>query len=120
MYLIGAAACLGASIIYHLFGHGVRSPEMLLCFLWPLLGGAVPAAALPKLGIGWAGPGLKRLWASGLAAMAVDGFLAGIFRIAGIPGEQGKLIQTAGICMLCIGAIWFAALALKAAVRGTA
>lgn len=41
-YLIASAAVLAAGAVYEMFSHGVISYYMILAFLVPLIGGAVP------------------------------------------------------------------------------
>jgi hypothetical protein len=76
-----------ASGVYGLFAHGVRSAAMTYMFLYPLVGGTLPAL------LGWMlavrGVGVPRsraadnLCNAGMATLTVASFLQGVLEIAG-------------------------------------
>ena len=43
-YIVATAFCIVFSVIYEHFSHGVYSQFMLLMYLFPLIGGVLPAA----------------------------------------------------------------------------
>lgn len=81
-YLIAAAAYGVFGLAYEQFSHGVYSDCMLLFFLIPLLGGALPSFLL-LLARHAPGRTTRRLWACAVATLSVGCCLAGVFEIYG-------------------------------------
>ena len=81
-YLIAAAACGVFGFAYEQFSHGVYSECMLLFFLIPLLGGALPSFLLLSAK---RAPGrtTRCLWACAMATLSVGCCLSGVFEIYG-------------------------------------
>lgn len=81
-YLIAAAACGVFGFAYEQFSHGVYSECMLLFFLIPLLGGALPSFLL-LLARCVPGRTTRSLWACAMATLSVGCCLSGVFEIYG-------------------------------------
>ena len=81
-YLIAASLCGVFGFTYEQFSHGVYSECMLLFFVIPLLGGALPSFALLSA---TCAPGrmTRCLWACAMATLSVGCCLAGVFEIYG-------------------------------------
>ncbi len=112
---VAAAAALAAlGQVYQLFGHGVRSLAMTLCFLWPLLGGAAHLAAWALLRGRALPPDVARVWQNllfaGLAALVAGQAYRGVVEIAGVDGGWEALFFAVGAALAALGTagLWFA------------
>lgn len=91
---------LVANSIYALFAHGVSSAAMTYMFLYPLIGGVLPALLLWLL----ASRGVpvprsraaQNLYNAGFAALTVSSFLQGVFEIAGTASDYTLVIRLMG------------------------
>jgi len=105
VYFLLACLCVLFDRVYARFGHGVESASMLLMFLYPLLGGALPflvmltgRARTARGGRVW-----FNLWNSGIAVLTVRSALKGVFDIAGTSSPYLGIYLVAGIA-LCASA----------------
>ena len=103
-YLICAACCAVFSGIYEAFSHGVYSVYMLGLCLFPLLLGALPALIL-RLSRREAAHAARRLWAAGVATLAMGSALTGVFEIYGSPAPLNTLYWPVGAALLAAAAI---------------
>lgn len=110
-YLLAAAAALIFGLIYELFSHQVYSAAMLLAFLVPALGGALPLTLLRRAPR-HARPGvlIRCLWASGIASLTVGCLFRGILEIYGSTNRLEALYWWSGalLCLAALG-IWIIA-----------
>ena len=98
---LGAAAfTLFFALIYECFSHQVYSNWMLLAFLFPLLGGALPYALLARASRA-AQPGVlsRCLYDSGLAALTVGSVFLGVLEI------YGTTSRLSAVYWICGGAL---------------
>jgi len=111
IFLLVSAACIAATNIYALFGHGVRSASMDTMFLYPLLMGAAPwlllAALFPMMGRRRLFRPAFNLYNSGIAALTTGAMLNGILEIAGTASAYQPLFMAAGWIFVFIGFILF-------------
>lgn len=107
-YLLLSAFCILFDRVYALYGHGVSSPFMSLMFLYPLLMGFVPFAALCFLFREFAQARHYRFYYnaynSGIASITVASLLNGIFEIAGTDSPYVVLLTLTGWAMAIFGA----------------
>ena len=83
-YLSASAFCGIFSLVYEHFSHGVVSNWMVFLFLFPLIGGALPAAAALFLpGGGAPSRAVRNGWSSAVATFTAGSCLAGVFEIYG-------------------------------------
>lgn len=89
-----------ASSIYAQFAHGVSSAAMTYMFLYPLVGGVIPALVLWALALRGAGVPRSRvafnLYNAGLATLTVASFLQGVLEIAGTASAYTVMIRLLG------------------------
>ena len=71
------------SFVYESFSHGVFSPFMVWLFLFPLIGGVLPAAAFTVLRCAAVSQWIRRIWRAGVATLTVGSCMTGIFEIYG-------------------------------------
>jgi len=100
VYGVVSAFTMGASRIYALFSQGVSSEAMTYMFLYPLLGGTLPALLCWALADRGGGVPRSRaadnLWNAGIAALTVASFLQGVFEIAGTASGYTLVIRLMG------------------------
>lgn len=122
VYALWAAGAVVFDRIYALFSHGVASASMSLMFLYPLLGGALPALLLaclrPEIASARRWRLLYNVTGSGLAILTVGSLLRGILEIAGT-GSAYLLFFTlaGGGCLLAGGVLFLVILGEQSAAR---
>ncbi len=106
LFLGAAAFCVLFGCVYALFSHGVYSAWLRLLFLFPLLGGALPALALLVL------PGARRpsraaddAWRSAVATLSLGSCLTGVFEVYGSSSTLVYAYWAAGL-LLAAGAVF--------------
>lgn len=96
-----------ANYIYALFAHGVSSNAMTYMFLYPLVGGVLPALLFWVLAIGGARLPRSReafnLYNAGIATLTVTSFLQGVFEIAGTASEYTTTLRILGAGLVATG-----------------
>ncbi|UWG96286.1 hypothetical protein LPY66_15460 [Dehalobacter sp. DCM] len=111
--LVLAGLCIVIDNIYALFGHGVRSADMSLMFLYPLIGGSLVYFLLNTFT-----PGIYRaqrfrlffnLYNSGLAILTVGSLLQGILEIAGTESGYLTVYSVIGWGCTALGFLFYAA-----------
>ena len=109
-YLIAAAFLALFGAIYEVFSHGVYSFFMIYSFAIPLLLGTLPYLLMGLLDRKIPRPFTSRLWAFGIAALAVGCSFQGVLEIAGL---TNRLIYVYPV----VAAIMFAAALLTLTPR---
>lgn len=111
IFLLVSAACIAATNIYALFGHGVCSASMDTMFKYPLWMGTAPFSLLAALGKRLRRRRFPRLafnlYNSGIAALTSGAMLYGILEIAGTSSAYQPLLMAAGWIFAAIGFILF-------------
>ena len=104
-YAFCAAGCLLFACVYEAFSHGVYSLSMLLMFLWPLLGGALPFWMLSRMRRRlWPGWLARGLYHSGVATLVTGGAVTGALEIYGTTSPYTACYGPVG-AVLCAGGI---------------
>ena len=97
--------CAVFAAVYELFSHGVVSYAMVFMFLYPLLLGLLPCLILKKLGMEMPG----RLWQDGVLTLTCGSLITGVIEIFGTEASCSSLFMKAGIILLGLGALSYAA-----------
>ena len=113
-YLGAALFCGIFSYVYERFSHGVYSGYMVYLFLFPLLGGALPYAAVLFLGARPPQRLAANLFNAGIATLAVGSAMEGVLEIYGTDSSYLCVYWWVGISLAALGA-----LAYLFAPRGT-
>lgn len=113
IYLGIAAFCLLFGSIYEYFSHGVYSGYMMFLFLFPLLGGVLPAFLLLFTDLPFPGRFALNCYNSGLAAWTVGSCMSGVFEIYGSTCELLNVYWIAGAFLMGIGLISYPVSRLK-------
>jgi hypothetical protein len=108
VYLAVSALCFLLAKVYDIFGHGVTSNSMDLMFLYPLLGGALPALLVHLIpGTDW-NRGYRvfqNCHNGGIALLTVASLQTGVFEIAGTSSTYTMFFSLAGCLMILAGLI---------------
>lgn len=96
--------CAVFSAVYEAFSHDVISLWMVLLFLFPLLGGVLPAAICLKRNRAPQAMPLA-LWRSGTAILGVGSCIRGVLAIYGTTSNYQMVYWVAGTAMLAAGAL---------------
>ena len=100
-YLLVSILCAGFGAVYELFSHGVYSGGMLYAFLFPLVGGALPALWLTKCEKPLPAGAAQQLWHFGISALTVGSLFSGALQIYGTTSRLTVVYWLAGgACML--------------------
>lgn len=98
--------CAVFSAIYESFSHDIISLWMVLLFLFPLLGGVLPAWFFLKRGnVPRAFP--LALWRCGVATLGVGSCIKGVLEIYGTTSDYQTIYWAAGTAMLAMGVLTF-------------
>ena len=105
---------VAANQIYAVFAHRVSSAAMTYMFLYPLIGGVLPATllwALASRGVAvLRSRAAYNLHNAGIAALTVASFLQGVFEIAGTASAYTLVIRVIGAALVAaaviVGAAW--------------
>ena len=95
--------------IYECFSHQVYSRAMILAFLYPLLGGLIPATLL-MLAEDQLLPGdwPRSLWAAGIASLTLGSLFRGVLEIYGTTSRLSAVYPILGWTLLALGAVAWA------------
>lgn len=107
------AFCAVFSYIYEYFSHGVYSDYMLYLFMFPLLGGVLPALVLLLPFVKTPGRFVKNTWNSAVATLSLASCLEGVFEIYGSVSNLIIIYWIAGYALLALSIIAYAASCLK-------
>ena len=105
-WLLATAGTVFFSAVYECFSHQVYSRAMILAFLYPLLGGLLPATLLllakEKLQPGeWA----RSLWDTGIASLTLGSLFRGALEIYGTTSRLSTVYPVLGWALLALGLI---------------
>lgn len=99
------------SLIYEHFSHGVYSNYMVYLFLFPLLGGVVPFAALGKMSrLPFPDRVPFNLYNSGIATLSVGSCLTGILEIYGTTSVYTNVYWIVGAALTVLSLLVYVAL----------
>ena len=100
-YLLAAILCAVFGAVYEMFSHDVYADGMLYAFLFPLVGGALPALWLAKIGKPLPAGIALQLWHFGISALTVGSLFSGALQIYGTSSRlTGVYWLAGGACML--------------------
>lgn len=103
-YLCAAIFTAFFGFVYEQFSHGVWSVPMVYAFAIPLVGGALPFAALARWGRREPAPLARTCWHLGLATLTVGSLFAGVLEIYGTTNRLIAAYPAAG-GLLCAAAL---------------
>ena len=88
-YIVATAFCIVFSVIYEHFSHGVYSQFMLLMYLFPLIGGVLPAALHLLIPAFRCGDQMTRsIWNCAVMTLTFGSAITGVFEIYGTAASQ--------------------------------
>ena len=103
-YAVAVIGTLLFAAVYEAFSHQVYSNYMLFAFLFPLLGGLLPCAALSALPPRCHPDALSRcLHGAGIAALTAGSLFRGVLEIYGTTSRLGIVYWLAGGVLLTLG-----------------
>lgn len=105
IWLIISLACGLFSYVYERYSHGVYSWYMVWLFLFPLIGGAVPALIIRYTGLPEPAGNIVSLWRCGIATLTTGSCLQGIFEIYGSAASLVQIYWIAGFSLLAASGI---------------
>ncbi len=106
---LGAAAGVAAfAAVYEMFSHRVYSLSLILAFLIPLLGGALPYSLLQgRKRSRKPGVFARCFYNSGLAALTAGSIFRGILEIYGTTSRLGIVYRATGLILCLSGLILY-------------
>ncbi len=108
-YLVLAALTALFGGVYEAFSHGVYAYRMLYAFLVPLVGGALPFAALSLCAVPCPGRGARGAYHAGLATLTVGCIFQGALDIYGTSNSLTGVYWAAGAVLTGLGLAWYLA-----------
>ena len=108
-WLLATVGTVFFAAIYECFSHQVYSRAMILAFLYPLLGGLIPATLL-MLAEDQLLPGdwPRSLWAAGIASLTLGSLFRGVLEIYGTTSRLSAVYAILGWTLLALGAVAWA------------
>ena len=101
VYLCVSVFCVLLGAVYERFSHGVYSFYMIYAFGFPLVGGALPFAALSLWGRGAYPRAVPAgLYHAGVATLAVGSIVCGVLEIYGTTNALSRVYWIAGVCLV--------------------
>ncbi len=97
--------CLLFGFVYEQFSHGVWAVGMVYGFIFPLVGGALPFAALALCGRRFPSSAAADCWHAGIAALTLGSLFSGVLTIYGTTNRLLAVYPAVGIPLLIIGAL---------------
>ncbi len=100
--------CVLFGAVYENYSHGVYSGYMIYAFVFPLVGGTLPFAAM-SLYKGSRFPGRlpMNLYNAGIAALTVGSLLEGVLEIYGTSNDLLQIYWAAGFGFAALGFIFY-------------
>ncbi len=103
-WLLATAGTVFFAAVYECFSHQVYSRATILAFLYPLLGGLIPATLLmlmkDELQPGeWA----RSLWGAGIASLTLGSLFHGVLEIYGTTSRLSGVYPVLGWTLLALG-----------------
>lgn len=108
-WLVVTVGTVFFAAVYECFSHQVYSWAMILAFLYPLLGGLIPATLLMLLTKDHLLPGdwPRSLWAVGIASLTLGSLFRGVLEIYGTTSRLSAVYPIVGWSLLAAGlAAW--------------
>ena len=104
LWLLASAGTAFFAAVYECFSHQVYSKAMILAFLFPLLGGLLPAQLL-LLGDERLLPGewSRSLWGVGIASLTLGSIFRGVLEIYGTTSRLSPVYSLLGAALLAAG-----------------
>ncbi len=105
-WLLATAGTVFFAAVYECFSHQVYSRAMILAFLYPLLGGFIPATLL-MLAKAKLQPGewTRSLWDAGIASLTLGSLFRGVLEIYGTTSRLSAVLPVLGWTLLALGLI---------------
>ena len=91
--------------VYECFSHQVYSRAMILAFLYPLLGGLLPATLLMMKAELQPGEWARSLWGAGIASLTLGSLFRGALEIYGTTSRLSTVYPVLGWALLALGLI---------------
>ena len=108
-WLLATAGTVFFAAVYECFSHQVYSRAMILAFLYPLLGGFIPATLLmfAKARL-QPGEWTRSFWGAGIAALTLGSLFRGVLEIYGTTSCLSEVYPVLGWTLLALGLISWA------------
>lgn len=108
VYLLISLFCVLLGAVYEYFSHEVYSVYMIYAFIYPLLCGALPFAALSLYGSRkFPGRLHINLYNAGIATLTVGSVMQGVVDIYGTTNTLIRIYWYAGLALMLIGVLMF-------------
>lgn len=103
-WLLATVSTVLFAAVYECFSHQVYSRAMILAFLYPLLGGFIPATLL-MLAKARLQPGewTRSLWDAGIASLTLGSLFRGVLEIYGTTSCLSAVLPVLGWTLLALG-----------------
>ena len=103
-WLLTTVSTVFFAAVYECFSHQVYSRAMILAFLYPLLGGLMPATLL-MLAKAKLQPGewTRSLWDAGIASLTLGSLFRGVLEIYGTTSRLSAVLPVLGWTLLALG-----------------
>lgn len=103
-WLLATVSTVFFAAVYECFSHQVYSRAMILAFLYPLLGGLMPATLL-MLAKAKLQPGewTRSLWDAGIASLTLGSLFRGVLEIYGTTSRLSAVLPVLGWTLLALG-----------------
>ena len=104
-WLLATVGTVFFSAVYACFSHQVYSRAMILAFLYPLLGGLLPATLLMMKAELQPGEWARSLWGAGIASLTLGSLFRGVLEIYGTTSRLSTVYPVLGWALLALGLI---------------
>ena len=104
-WLLATVGTVFFSAVYACFSHQVYSRAMILAFLYPLLGGLLPATLLMMKAELQPGEWARSLWGAGIASLTLGSLFRGALEIYGTTSRLSTVYPVLGWALLALGLI---------------
>ena len=103
-WLLATVGTVFFSAVYECFSHQVYSRAMILAFLYPLLGGLLPATLLMLMKAELQpGEWPRSLWGAGIASLTLGSLFRGVLEIYGTTSRLCPVYALLGRTLLALG-----------------
>ena len=102
-WLLATVGTVFFSAVYECFSHQVYSRAMILAFLYPLLGGLLPATLLMMKAELQPGAWARSLWGAGIASLTPGSLFRGVLEIYGTTSRLCAVYGLLGWTLLTLG-----------------
>ena len=104
-WLLATVGTVFFSAVYECFSHQVYSRAMILAFLYPLLGGLLPATLLMMKAELQPGEWARSLWGAGIASLTLGSLFRGVLEIYGTTSRLSLTYPMLGWTLLTLALI---------------